>query len=118
MAALTRDEILGRDDSKRERVDVPEWGGHVFVRTMTGSQRDRCDEMLKNNRIGFRAFFASVTVCDDTGELVFKDADMAVLNGKSAPALERILEVGMRLNGMSEEAVADMEKNSEGAPSA
>ena len=37
---LTREQILGSDDLKRQTVAVPEWGGDVFVRMLTGGERD------------------------------------------------------------------------------
>ena len=37
---LTRDKILSADDIRSERVKVPEWGGEVIVREMTGAERD------------------------------------------------------------------------------
>ncbi len=37
---LTREQILQSDDLPRETVQVPEWGGEVQVRTMTGTDRD------------------------------------------------------------------------------
>ena len=33
---LTKSQILEADDIKHESVFVPEWGGKVFVQTMTG----------------------------------------------------------------------------------
>ena len=46
--ALTRDLILGMDDLSRVRVDVPEWGGHLFVRSMTGMERDAFEGAMFN----------------------------------------------------------------------
>ena len=38
---LTREQILGLSDLPREEVRIPEWGGVVFVRALTGSERDQ-----------------------------------------------------------------------------
>ena len=35
-----RDRILSADDRKKEAVFVPQWGLSVFVRTLTGAERD------------------------------------------------------------------------------
>ena len=40
MTYLSRDAILQREDIKTEDVEVPEWGGTVRVRGMSGVQRD------------------------------------------------------------------------------
>ena len=50
MKALTRDEILGADDLKTESVKVPEWGGTVLVRELTGAERDEWEaSVVKTN---------------------------------------------------------------------
>jgi hypothetical protein len=41
---LTKDEILGADDLKRETVDIPEWGGEVLLRELRGRERDAFEE--------------------------------------------------------------------------
>ena len=37
---LSRDTILAKNDVKVEEVKVPEWGGSVLVRGMSGDQRE------------------------------------------------------------------------------
>lgn len=46
MTVLTREAILSADDLPAETVDVPEWGGKVRIRTMTGSERDAFESSL------------------------------------------------------------------------
>ena len=41
MPVLSRDEILAADDIQIELLEVPEWGGSIFVKGMTGAERDR-----------------------------------------------------------------------------
>ena len=43
---LTREQILQSDDLPCETVPVPEWGGEVQVRTMTGTDRDAFEASL------------------------------------------------------------------------
>jgi hypothetical protein len=58
---LTKEQILSADDIKTETVLVPEWGGDVIVRGLSGVERDayemavyRPDGKLTNNpRSGF-----------------------------------------------------------------
>ena len=38
MALLSKEQILKSDDLKSEIVAVPEWGGDVKVRVMTGTE--------------------------------------------------------------------------------
>ncbi len=113
MRKITKDDILNREDTKLEQVDIPEWGISVHVRTLSGSERDLFESRISKDRVGIRGLFAALVVCDEKGDRVFSDADQFALGKKSAAALDRILDVGLRLNGMKEEAVAEMEKNSE-----
>lgn len=113
MACLTKTDIASRQDARKwERVDVPEWGGHVNVRVMTGNERDMLEVRFKDNRIGARAFIAAMLCCDDAGEDLFSNVDIPMLEKKSAAALDRIFDVALRLNLMTDSAVADAEKNS------
>ena len=40
MVALTKNAIVAAVDLTKERADVPEWGGYVFISSMTGTDRD------------------------------------------------------------------------------
>ena len=46
MKLLSRDEILAASDLTKELVEVPEWGGSVYVRAMTGTERDSYEESV------------------------------------------------------------------------
>jgi hypothetical protein len=119
---LTRDMILEADDCPRERVEVPEWGGYVFVRTMTGSQRDAFESQAGNTDLPFhvrmqnlRARLAALTLCDERGQSLFTEADIIRLGAKSCEALDRIFKVAQRMNGLSAEDIDEIKKNLEHA---
>ncbi len=123
MAVLTRDQILGADDLPTEEVQVPEWGGSVFIRSMTGTQRDKFEaQFIKARDSGaplvLRSKLAVLTVCNEKGELVFTEPDMIELGKKSAKALDRVFGASTRLSGIGEDDVKELEGNSDGAPSA
>ena len=110
---LTREQILQSDDLPRETVPVPEWGGEVQVRTMTGTDRDAFEASLigKEGRLeNVRARLVSLTLCDETGSRLFSDGDITALGGKSAKALDRVFAVSQRLNGIGTDQV-DAAKN-------
>lgn len=105
---LTREQILQCDDLPREIIKVPEWGGEVQVRTMTGTDRDAFEASLigKEGRLeNVRARLVSLAVCDESGDRLFGDADIAALGAKSAKALDRVFAVAQRLNGIGAEQV-------------
>ena len=43
--ALTADQILAADDMGLKEVNVPEWGGSVYIRVMTVGERDEYERM-------------------------------------------------------------------------
>lgn len=118
MSDISKDEILRKSDMKIEEVEVPEWGVRLRIRTLSGTERDMFENRISKDRIGIRGLFAALVICDEKGERIFADTDQYALGKKSAAALDRILDVGLRLNGMKEEAVKDLEKNSESNQSA
>lgn len=103
MNTLTKEAILAADDLPRERVVVPEWGGDVFVRTMTGTDRDAFETSLlgKDGRMeNVRARLVSLTLCNEAGTRIFDDSEIVALGAKSARALDRVFSVAQRLNGI------------------
>ena len=113
---LTRDQILAADDLPRELVKVPEWGGDVYVKTITGAERDRWEIQIatsskKPSSETIRAALAAMTVCDENNRLLFTQDDIEALSNKSAAPLDRVFQVAMRLNHISQSAVEELEKN-------
>lgn len=117
MSGLTRDQILGAQDITRVEVPVPEWGGSVFVRSLTGLERDAVDAGIaaaneaKTLLINARARFAAAYICDDTGAALFTDRDIDALGAKSAVALGRVCDAGNKLNKLEAGSVEDAAKN-------
>lgn len=122
---LTRDEILQANDLQTEEVEVPEWGGSVLVRGMTGTERDAFEESIIEvkgkkqniNMQNLRAKLISKTVVDENGNPIFTPGDVDALGKKSAAALSRVFAVAQRLSGMSDEDLDELTKNSESGQS-
>ncbi|OYD65956.1 UNVERIFIED_ORG: hypothetical protein BDU10_8607 [Burkholderia sp. CF145] len=124
---LTKSDILAADDLKTETVDVPEWGGAVIVRMMTGTQRDAYEASLMKrdgdgkyrvDTVNMRTKLLVHTVVDEAGRSLFDgDADVLELAGKSSAAIERLFTVAQRLNGLAADSVENAEKNSVSGPS-
>jgi hypothetical protein len=116
---LNRDAILKANDLPLEVVEVPEWGGSVCVRGMTGAERSRFEQSVtkiqgKNvtvNLDNVPARIAVMCTVDEAGERLFTDNDLAELGAKSASALNRIMEVAMRLSGLSNAEIEAIAKN-------
>jgi hypothetical protein len=112
---LSRDDILKASDNEPEEVDVPEWGGSVLVRGMTGRERDAFEVSLMTPGRGgrrqldpanVRAKLVARCVVDDDGGRLFTDADVTELGEKSAAAVDRVYAVAARLSGMGGEEEA------------
>jgi hypothetical protein len=117
---LTRDEILGADDIQEQIVPVPEWGGAVRVRALTGQERDvleshvvrtRRDGSTAVNTRNLRARLLTMCCIDEDGARIFDEADVEALGAKSAGALDRVFSVAQKLSGLSPGDVEDLVKN-------
>nr|NDG08537.1 hypothetical protein [Oxalobacteraceae bacterium] len=78
MNILSKDAILAADDLPRETVIIPEWGGEVLVRTMSGTDRDAFEASLleKDGRMeNVRARLVALTLCDSQGDRLFDDSE-------------------------------------------
>ena len=125
MPLLTRAQILAAEDIESEIVEVPEWGGSVRVRGLTGTQRDRFEQSIviqqgkksRMNMDNIRAKLCAMTMVDEDGGRLFSDRDTEELGAKSAAALDRVFAVAQRLSGISEDDLEELEKNSGSAPS-
>jgi hypothetical protein len=116
MAILKRDDILQAVDLPLELVHVPEWGGDVYVRGMSGAERDEFEtsivEMHGKKQVmkteNFRSKMAVHTIVDENGKRLFTEKDILTLCKKSGAALQRVFIVAQRLSGMSEEDVEEL----------
>lgn len=113
--ALSKDQILAADDMGLLEVNVPEWGGSVFVRVMTVGERDSYenDWMVNKNKgvENFRSKFLQRVLCDENGELLFKPEEITLLAKKSARAITRVWESAMRHNALTDGDVEELAKN-------
>ena len=116
---LSREQILEKNDLPSELVEVPEWGGAVWVRGMSGAERDSFEDSIiageKGSRVvnisNFRAKLAVRSIVDEQGRRLFTDDDADLLGAKSAAGLQRIVEVAKRLSAFSPEDVSELTKN-------
>jgi len=116
--ALDRLAILAPRELARERVDVPEWGGHVFVRVLTAAERDALELIWESTkRRNLRARLAVSTVCDEHGADIFHVDDVEQLGRQASTALVRIADTALRVNGFTKADVEQLEKNSPSDPS-
>lgn len=117
-----RDKILALQDIPVEQVEVPEWGVSLEVRGMNGADRTRIMDMAMQTEGGLnlQVVYPEIviaTVFDpESGAQVFDPKDRDVLLSKSATALDRLAQVGMRLSGFTQEASDEAGKDSPTTP--
>lgn len=120
---LSKADILGASDLATEQVEVPEWGGAVIIRSMTGIQRDAYENSLmakgadgrysvdtENMRVKLVLYCA----VDEQGNQIFDASELSALAGKNAGIIERLFNAAQNLNGLNKGAVEDAAKNSVG----
>ncbi len=125
MTLLTREAILEAQDIEIERVDVPEWGGHLFVKGMSGIERDTFEASIveqrgksaKVNMANIRAKLAAQSICDKDGKRLFTQKDVTALGKKSALALQRVFDVAQVLSGITADDVEELAEELENNPS-
>jgi hypothetical protein len=117
--ALSKGDIFNVRDRATEPVDVPEWGGRVWVRTLTSAERDEYEAGMvrvvkgkaEPNVANARARFVALVCCDEQGQRLFDDDDAGQLGDRGSPAIDRIFEAGKRLNRMNAGDVEDAKGN-------
>lgn len=114
---VSRDEFFSAAlQVKREDVTVPELGeGKVIPvwqmtsRELTNWERSNDDK----NAASVRERFVVAVCRDDSGVALFTQADVAQLAKCNASMIERLIDVGRRLNTTTQAQLDDAKKNSE-----
>jgi hypothetical protein len=101
--SLTAADILGIQDRKVKRVDVPEWGegAHVFLRSLSLAEALAVNDASKN--IEDSSTLAEMQLAaflgDENGNALFQDAAAAKgLASRSARVLNRLIDEAQKLN--------------------
>ena len=117
--ALTRDAINAAQDLCLERVEIPEWKGHAFIRVVTIAERVE----LEQRSSGFQgsdvlANIVAYSLCDAGGVRLFQtDEEIAALKAKNANVIQRLSKRCARLNAITPKDVEEIAKNSDAARS-
>ena len=114
---LSKEQILAVQDLRQEDVHVPEWGGSVRVRTLSGKERAdfersvlviRGDKYTVNPKL-MREKLVAASVIGDDGKRLFSEEDVAALSLKSSSAIEKVFRVAQRLSGIGEGDIKEIE---------
>jgi hypothetical protein len=107
---LTREQILAsRRDRKPVLLEVPEWGGDVYVRVMSAADQAELSEGVKPAELPIRVILHCLV--DEAGERILTDEDAEALAKEDFPVILRVFAFVAKLNGLStkelEEAMAN-----------
>jgi hypothetical protein len=116
---LTRDKILQAEDMKPLRVSVPEWGGTLWIRTLSGKERlsyEEAVDKIKDAGDGMHStrlmtHYLTWVLVDKEGKRLFSDKDIDLLADKKASVLLRLYNKASVHNGTSLQDAEDLEKN-------
>lgn len=119
--ALNKEEIFGLVDIKTKEVEVPEWGGSVFIKQLSRGQADEyfsrrfSKSALKQSGrkqsevesdvqlFGHDAWLVAQGVCDENGNRLFSNADVKKLEEKNANAIGRLVVEIVSFSGMGQD---------------
>lgn len=112
---ITRDQIFAAARHQVSApIEVPEWGGAVHVRVMSGAERDAF-ELATVPPLGslhnVRARLVVATACDPAGALLFEPGDAATVGELDARALDRVFQVAREWNALGADHVDAIKKN-------
>ena len=118
MGLIDKLAIAAAEDLKSIEVEVPEWGGFVRLKEMSGSRVQQFWESCRDDkgqiiRTVVQPNLLKCSLVDAQDLPLFNDDDISVLMGKNAAVLMRLFDAAQKLNGMGAPEAAV--KNSEAA---
>lgn len=125
--ALTREQILYKDDIQRKEIPVPEWDDTVWIRQLTRGEQDAYlkkqmgeakvkterkgagGEFVAASMFGHDAWLCACGICDEGGKPLFSEKDVEALKRKNGEAIGRIAAEIVKFSGMAEDVPLEEE---------
>ena len=107
---LSKEAILLKS-FRKEKLSVPEWGGDVYIRHVSGKQREAVQSQAKKVKDGgpemaFASELLAMCLCDESGAALFAPDEIPTLEGAM---IERLALHCVKVNGLGKQD--DIEKN-------
>lgn len=101
------------------KVSTPEWGGHVYVRSVSGEDYKKLramwsvEDVAKTDPALWLARTVAFGMCDEHGVRMCDDTEGAVASclALSVKTVKRVAEAFLDHNALTDDAVEDAEKN-------
>jgi len=110
---LSKDDIFKAKDFEIKEIEVPEWGGSIFIKSMSGYARAKLVADVQNkidlDKLQLRVLINCI--CDSEGKLLFSEADLQKLGTKNPEVLSMLEKECCKISGIGTEAEGTIEKN-------
>lgn len=122
--AVTKEQIQAAVEAAKQKpiiesLEVPELGGTVYLKGLSGKQRDVWEQWIvvgegKNRHLrNVRGKLLARTMCDEAGKRLFEDVDSEWIGDLPGSVISPLYDIAARLSGLSEKIKTDLEKFSE-----
>lgn len=99
---LSADDIFAAEDIQTCEVDVPEWGGTVVLKMLTGEQMIAFWEKNKKSESEAMANLIAMSAVKPDGSPLFTEEQVSRLKKKSFKAMTRLQDAALKLNGLKD----------------
>jgi hypothetical protein len=107
---LTREQILAsRGDRKPIRLEVPEWGGDVFVRVLSAADQMVLSDGVEPNEMALKVIVHCLVT--EAGDRIFGDDDVQELAKEDFPVIMRVFGFVAKQNGLSTKELEEAMEN-------
>jgi hypothetical protein len=110
---LSAGEIFAAPREAPRLVDVPEWGGGVYVRMLTAGERDHFETTAlegKGKGRHVRALLVFLCAVGENGCRIFDDRDLVRISELDAAPVDRVFAAAMKINRIGPAEVAELEQ--------
>lgn len=109
---LTREQIVAINDVMITEIDVPEWGGSVYIKPLSVEQRDAFTDLVMNaegkiDSKGFQVKMLLFALVNEQGNRIFTNEDEEFLNKKSTKVIDFLFKKVQQLSGMGDNAITE-----------
>lgn len=100
---LTRNSILKANDIKTKKVTVKQWGGDVYIKTLSVGEAESISSMINSGAMSdgsVMALWVAFSVCDEKGTLLFTESDIPEIRKKAKGPVETLFKEIASLNNL------------------
>ena len=107
---LTREQILAsRKGRKPVLLEVPEWGGEVYVRVLSAADQMVLSDGVEPKEMAIKVILHCLV--DEDGERIFGDDDVDELAKEDFPVIMRVFGFVAKQNGLSTKELEEAMEN-------